>query len=70
MLSLGDELGSRVTLDEGSSLLNGKYVMEECENEEKKRVRRLIFLESPNVPQAEVNMIPGMHALQKRVCTL
>ena len=34
VLTLGDGLGSRVVLHEGSSTHSGSYVVEECETEE------------------------------------
>ena len=63
MLTLGDGLGSRVVLHEGSSAHSGGYVVEECDSSEVGegvRVRRLVFLNSQHLAQTEVHMIPGM----------
>ena len=62
MLTLGDGLGSRVVLHEGSSTHSGNYVVEECDRSEaggEMRVRRLVFLSSQHLTQTEVRMIPG-----------
>ena len=60
VLTLGDGLGSRVVLHEGSSAHSGGYVVEECDSSEGVRVRRLVFLSSQHLAQTEVHMIPGM----------
>lgn len=60
MLSLGEGLGSRVVLHEGSSPFTGGYVIEECEEEEGERLRRLVFLNSPTLAQTVVNIVPGI----------
>jgi hypothetical protein len=62
VLTLGDGLGSRVVLHEGSSTHSGGYVVEECdggEGGEGVRLRRLVFLTSQHLAQTEVHMIPG-----------
>lgn len=61
VLSLGEGLGSRVVLHEGSSPFTGRYVIEECEEEEEGRVRRLVFLNTPALAQTVVNIIPGTY---------
>ena len=63
VLTLGDGLGSRVVLHEGSSTHSGNYVVEECDSSESGegvRVRRLVFLTSQHLAQTEVHMVPGM----------
>ena len=63
MLTLGDGLGSRVVLHEGRSSHSGDYVVEECDNGEGVRLRRLVFLTSRHLAQTEVHMVPGnVHA--------
>ena len=62
VLTLGDGLGSRVVLHEGSSAHSGGYVVEECdsgEGGEGVRLRRLIFLTSQHLAQTEIYMVPG-----------
>ena len=62
MLTLGDGLGSRVVLHEGSSTHSGDYVVEECDGGdagEGVRVRRLVSLTSQHLAQTEVQMVPG-----------
>lgn len=59
VLTLGDGLGSRVVLHEGSSAHSGDYVVEECDGCEGVRLRRLVFLSSQHLAQTEVQMIPG-----------
>ena len=64
VLTLGDGLGSRVVLHEGSSTHSGDYVVEECDGNEAGevvRVRRLIFLSSQHLAQTEIHMVPGMY---------
>ena len=62
VLTLGDGLGSRVVLHQGSSTHSGDYVVEECDSSkagEEVRVRRLVFLSSQHLAQTEVHMVPG-----------
>ena len=62
VLTLGDGLGSRVVLHEGSSVHSGGYVVEECdggEGGEGVRLRRLVFLSTQHLAQTEVHMVPG-----------
>lgn len=60
VLSLGEGLGSRVVLHEGSSCFSGSYVVEECVEEEEGRVRRLVFLSNPRLAQTTVKLTPGI----------
>ena len=62
VLTLGDGLGSRVTLHEGNSTNSGDYVVEECDSGvsgEGVRLKRLVFLASQHLAQTEVQMVPG-----------
>ena len=59
ILTLGDGLGSRVVLHEGSSTHSGSYVVEECDSDEGGEGVRLIFLNSQHLAQTEVSMVPG-----------
>lgn len=59
VLSLGEGLGSRVVLHEGSMDNGDKYLVEECEGDDNSRIRRLIFLQSPGLSQTEVRIISG-----------
>ena len=59
MLTLGDDLGSRVVLYEGHSSVSGGYVVEECEGGGGETVRRLIFTSTPHLAQTEVRMVQG-----------
>lgn len=58
-MTMGEGLGSRVVLHEGRSELSGQYVVEECEGDGGRRVRRLVFLASPTVAQTEVRIATG-----------
>jgi hypothetical protein len=67
VLTLGDGLGSRVVLHEGSSAHSGDYVVEECdggEGGEGVRLRRLIFLNSQHLAQTEVHVVSGTYIAQ------
>ena len=65
VLTLGDGLGSRVVLHEGSSAHSGDYVVEECDgcdggcSGEGVRLRWLVFLTSQHLAQTEIHMVPG-----------
>ena len=59
VLTLGDDLGSRVVLYEGHSPVSGGYVVEECEGGGGEMVRRLIFTSTPHLAQTEVRMVQG-----------
>ena len=59
VLTLGDDLGSRVVLYEGHSPVSGGYVVEECEGGGGETVRRLIFTSTPHLAQTEVRMVQG-----------
>ena len=59
VLTLGDDLGSRVVLYEGHSPVSGAYVVEECEGGGGEMVRRLIFTSTPHLAQTEVRMVQG-----------
>ena len=62
VLTLGDGLGSRVVLHEGSSAHSRDYVVEECdggEGGEGVRLRRLVFLSTQHLAQTKVYMVPG-----------
>ena len=64
VLSLGDGLGSRVVLHEGSSVHSGRYVVEESDSGdpgEGVRLRRLVFVSTPHLAQSEIQIIAGEH---------
>jgi hypothetical protein len=63
VLTLGDGLGSRVVLHEGSSAHSGGYLVEECEGGEGVRLRRLVFLNSQHLAQTELHMVTGRKGL-------
>ena len=59
VLTLGDDLGSRVVLYKGHSPVSGGYVVEECEGGGGEMVRRLIFTSTPHLAQTEVRVVQG-----------
>jgi hypothetical protein len=52
-MTIGNEVGQRKIVFEGTSAFSGPFVVEDVTCE-KKVFRRLIFLDSPNVIQSEV----------------
>jgi len=58
-LSIGEDLGNRVVLHEGSSALSGDYVVEDIDGDSGQKFRRLIFLNNKNVIQSEARLVTG-----------
>ena len=58
-LSIGEDLGNREVLDEGSSALSGDYVVEDVDGESGQKFRRLIFLSNKNGIQSEARLVTG-----------
>ena len=58
-LSIGEDLGNRVLLHEGSSALSGDYVVEDVDGDSGQKFRRLIFLNNKNVIQSEARLVTG-----------
>jgi len=56
-LSIGEDLGNRVVLHEGSSALSGDYVVEDIDGDSGQKFRRLIFLNNKNVIQSEARLV-------------
>lgn len=67
VMTAGNDVGSRCIVFEGHSEFSGDFVVEDvtCEG---KLLRRLIFLNSPNVIQSEVELKNGMQ-LRKSLAT-
>lgn len=67
-MTAGNDVGSRNIVFEGHSEFSGDFVVEDvtCEG---KLLRRLIFLNSPNVIQSEVELKQGEDKLQKSLTT-
>lgn len=57
-MTAGTDVGSRCIVLEGHSEFSGDFVVEDVTSEEK-LLRRLIFLNSPNVIQSEVELKYG-----------
>ena len=60
ILSLGDGLGNREILFEGSSDCTGAFVVEEVIDEDGDLLRRLLFLSTPHMAQSEAKVIQGI----------
>ena len=58
-LSVGGDVGSAVKLCSGKSLFSGPYIVEDVRVDDGATLRRLIFLDNPNVVQSEVRIITG-----------
>ena len=58
-LSIGEDLGNREVLYEGSSALSGDYVVEDVDGESGQKFRRLIFLSNKYVIQSEARLVTG-----------
>ena len=77
ILSLGDGLGNREILFEGSSDCTGAFVVEEIIDEDGSLLRRLVFLSTPHMAQSEAKVMQGththahthMHTHKTRTCT-
>lgn len=67
-MTMGEGIGSRVILHEGSSDQSGPYVVEECEGDGGTRLRRLVFLNSPSMSQTEMEIVPGIVGKLIYVC--
>ena len=61
ILSLGDGLGNRDILFEGSSDCTGEFVVEEVIDEDGSLLRRLVFLSTPHMAQSETKVIQGTY---------
>ena len=61
ILSLGDGLGSRDILFEGSSDCTGEFVVEEVIGEDGNLLRKLVFLSTPHMAQLETKVIQGAY---------
>ncbi|XP_052790204.1 eEF1A lysine and N-terminal methyltransferase-like [Mya arenaria] len=55
-LSLGNDIGSRHIVKQGSSNLSGEYVIEEVQGDAGKTFRRLVFLANQNIVQSEARL--------------
>ncbi|XP_071096355.1 eEF1A lysine and N-terminal methyltransferase-like [Haliotis cracherodii] len=56
-LSLGEDIGHRHSYAQGTSEMNGKYVVEDLETEDGQFYRRLIFLDTANIVQSEAKLV-------------
>ena len=63
-LSVGEDLGNRVILHEGNSVLSGDYVVEDVDGDGGQKFRRLIFLSNKNVVQSEARLVTGRRSFK------
>ncbi|KAH3791689.1 hypothetical protein DPMN_145178 [Dreissena polymorpha] len=55
-LSLGNDIGSRSVVKQGSSKMSGEYIIEDVEGDSGTTYRRLVFLSNQNVVQSEARL--------------